>query len=182
MKQSAATFALALAALACGRGPDVPATAAPAQEELPTCALPGWRPTYLPWLPAGEAIPEPDEESTTAGGGPQGTDPGYSTLVWGFGDVTTRGGPRLKGTLALWRSTENVGASPADPDVPPLPDGAEGRFFEGEGNDWSIVWADVSHGAKDACDETVLLLDMPNLSSEQVRTELTMVARSLVRV
>jgi hypothetical protein len=103
-------------------------------------------------------------------------------LVWGFGDITTSAGPRLEGTVALWRSTESVGAQPADPDVPLLPDGAEGRFYEGESNDWSIVWGDVPGADEDACDETVLSLTMPHLSSGHQRTELMRVARSLVHV
>jgi hypothetical protein len=103
-------------------------------------------------------------------------------LVWGFGDITTPAGPHLEGTVALWRSTESVGARPADPDVPRLPDGAEGRFYRGEDNDWSIVWGDVPGDAEDACVETVLILTMPHLSSHQQRAELVKVARSLESV
>jgi len=103
-------------------------------------------------------------------------------VVWGFGDITTPAGPRLEGTVVLWRSTESVGAQPADPHVPRLPDGAEGRFYEGEANDWSIVWGDVPGDNEDACDETVLWLTLPHLSSGHQQTELVKVARSLVHV
>ncbi len=145
------------------------------------CDFPGYLPTYLPWLEPGDPVPEPERQLTSAGGGPQGLDPGYAILVWGFGDISTPGGPRLEGTLSLWRSTENVGALPIDPAVPRLPDGAQGRFYQGEGEDWSIVWRDVPSGVPygDPCSETVLGLTMPHLVSAEQREELIKVARSL---
>lgn len=145
------------------------------------CDFPGYRPTYLPWLEPGDPVPEPERQLTSAGGGPQGLDPGYAILVWGFGDISTPGGPRLEGTLSLWRSTENIGALPIDPAVPRLPDGAQGRFYDGKGGDWSIVWRDVPSGVPygDPCSETVLGLTMPHLASAEQREELIKVARSL---
>jgi hypothetical protein len=174
---------MVLLAFGCGRdSPTGPRTseAAAQSEASETCQFPEWRPTYLPWLGPGDPVPEPVTDRSSSGGGPDGTDPGYSMLVWGYGDISTSAGPRLEGTVALWRSTESVGALPVDPDVPQLPDGGEGRFYEGEANDWAIVWGDVPGDSEDMCDETVLTLTMPHLSSENQRTELVEVAGSLV--
>jgi hypothetical protein len=146
-----------------------------------TCNFPLYRPSYLPWIAPGDPVPDPTRDLTSAGGGPQGLDPGYSMLVWGFGDISTPGGPELKGTLTLWRSTENVQSFPVDPEVPSLPDGSDGRFYEGETGDWSIVWSDASEDTyDDNCNETALVLTMPNLTSEEQRQELVKIARSLV--
>jgi hypothetical protein len=145
-----------------------------------TCSFPLYRPTYLPWIAPGESVPDPTKD-LTSGGGPQGLDPGYAMLVWAFGDISTLGGPELKGTLALWRSTENVGSFPIDPHVPSLPDGSDGRFYEGETGDRSIVWSDASENTyDDSCSETALVLTMPNLTNEEQRQELVKIARSLV--
>ncbi len=146
-----------------------------------TCNFPSYRPTYLPWIAPGESVPDPTRDLTSAGGGPQGLDPGYAQLVWAFGDISTPGGPALKGTSTLWRSTESVGSFPIDPQVPSLPDGSGGRFHEGETGDWSIVWSDASESTyDDPCSETTLGLTMPNLTNEEQRQELVKIARSLV--
>lgn len=98
----------------------------------------------------------------------------------GFGDISEPDGPRLAGTLSLWRSTESVGAIPANPAVPTLPDGAEGRLYGGSDGSWGIVWVDPFPSPyDDPCSETTLSLDMPNLSSARQREELFQVARSL---
>lgn len=123
------------------------------------------------------------------GGGPQGTDPAYAILLWGHGNVIYSGGPKLKGTLDLWRTTEPPGAFPAHPDVPPLPGGSLGGRLSlapdspPESGDWSITWADDPQSTiphQDGCGETTLALSMPNLSSEDVRKELLRIAASLV--
>jgi hypothetical protein len=148
-----------------------------------TCGLPRYQPTYLPWLGSGEQVPAPQTEISPAGGGPQAGDPGYSMLVWGFGDITEPGGPERKGSLALWRSTESAGVPEPDPEVPPLPDGAAGVLSEGEGEGgWAIRWADPSPSPyADGCSETTLVLAMPNLSHEQQRNEIIKIAESLVQ-
>jgi len=155
-----------------------PATPTPSPA---TCNFPLYWPTYLPWIAPGESVPDPARDLTSAGGGPQGLDPGYAQLVWAFGDISTAGGPALKGTLTLWRSTESVGAFPVDPQVPSLPDGSDGRFYEGETGDWSIVWSDASESTyDDPCNQTTLGLTMPNLTNEEQHQELVKIARSLV--
>lgn len=147
-----------------------------------TCELPVYWPSYLPWLQGGDPVPAPSQEVTPAGEGPEGLDPGYSTLVWGFGDVTQPGGSQNKGTVAFWRSTESVGATPADPEVPALPDGAVGRLIEGEGGGWSIVWEDTATSLySDSCNETTLVLTMPNLTAQQEKDELISIAESMVQ-
>jgi hypothetical protein len=152
-----------------------------ADEPVPTCQFPRFRPTYLPWLGEAERVPEPSRDRLP-GGGPQGLDPAYAILLWGFGDISEPDGPRLAGTLSLWRSTESVGAIPADPAVPTLPDGAEGRLYGGSDGSWGIVWVDPFPSPyDDPCSETALSLDMPNLSSARQREELFQVARSLDR-
>jgi hypothetical protein len=147
-----------------------------------TCDFPRYRPTYLPWMATTQDIPEPNRERTQPGGGPQGSDPGYADLVWGFGDVTQAGGPLRKGTLSLSRATESVGVLAGDPDVPRLPDGGEGHLFRGPADTgWSIIWGDPFPSPyDDPCSETNLSLTMPNLSSAEVRDEILKVARSLV--
>jgi hypothetical protein len=72
--------------------------------------------------------------------------------------------------------------SPLIPHVPRLPDGAEGRFYEAETGDWPIVWSDPPGDHETGCQEIVLWLKMPNLSSEQQKTELVKVARSMVHI
>jgi sugar lactone lactonase YvrE len=153
-----------------------------------TCEFPRYQPTYLPWLAPGEPILDPTTERIAPGGGPQGLDPGYAILAWGYGDITHAGGPSLKGTVVLWRSTQGAGAVSADPEVPPLPSGGSdgGRLSEapdsppGSG-DWAIVWADPSPSPyDDPCFETTLAVSLPNLSSEDVRRETLRIAKSLI--
>jgi hypothetical protein len=154
----------------------------------PACVFPQYLPTYLPWLAPRKPIPAPDFRRLP-GGGPQGLDPAYAILFWSHGNVTYAGGPRFKGNLTLWRTTEPPGAFPAHPDVPPLPGGSlGGRISRAPDSplasgDWSITWADdpqstIQH--QDGCGETTLALSMPNLSSEDVRSELVRIAASLV--
>lgn len=136
---AAAVAILALFALACtSQEPNVPTEAQPGMTAKPVCDIPHYRPTYLPWLDPGEAVPGPARDVTNAGGGPQGINPGYSMLVWGFGDISTWEGPVLEGTIALWRSTRSVSNGEPDPTVPRLPDGSMRKFFEGENGDWAI--------------------------------------------
>jgi streptogramin lyase len=153
-------------------------------EGADVCAYPQFLPTYFPWLEPGEALPEPTRSISAAGGGPQGLDPGYSILHWGspFGDVTREGGPELEGYVSLWRTTEPTGVLQADPEVPPLPDGSEGKVFGPGpgGDDLSIHWADPTPSPyDDDCSETTLVLHMPNVSLDRLRTELFRVAGSL---
>jgi streptogramin lyase len=153
-------------------------------EGADVCAYPQFLPTYLPWLGPGEALPEPTRSISAAGGGPQGLDPGYSILHWGspYGDVTREGGPELEGYVSLWRTTEPTGVLEADPDVPPLPDGSEGKVFGPGpgGDDLSIHWADPTPSPyDDDCSETTLVLHMPNVSLDRLRTELFLVAASI---
>lgn len=172
-----------------GTSPQQPIATAPSAEPSPesACVFPPYRPTYLPWLDSGEPVPEPDFRRLP-GGGPQGLDPAYAILSWYYGDVINPGGPKLKGTLSLRRSTEPPGAFPTDPEVPPLPDGSFGGRLSrapdsppGSG-DWSITWADESPSQfNDGCGETTLTLSLPNLTSEEVRNELLRVATSLVK-
>jgi hypothetical protein len=149
------------------------------------CDFPAYRPTYLPWLQSGERVPEPERWRVAHGGGPQGLDPGYSHFGWGSGDITEPGGPKYEGGVSLWRSTESVGAIPPDPDVPPLPDGSEGRFYRGEtsdAGDWAIIWVDsVPDPYDDPCSETTLSVYFPQLSKEEGKQEIAKIARSLVR-
>jgi hypothetical protein len=153
-------------------------------EGADVCAYPQFLPNYLPWLEPGEAPSEPTRSISAAGGGPQGLDPGYSILHWGspFGDVTREGGPELEGYVSLWRTTEPTGVLQADPDVPPLPDGSEGKVFGPGpgGDDLSIHWADPTPSPyDDDCSETTLVLHMPNVSLDRLRTELLLVAASI---
>jgi hypothetical protein len=107
-------------------------------------------------------------------------DPAYAILVWDSDDNGRTGGGNTQGGLSLSRSTESVGAIPADPEVPPLPDGATGRLYEGKSGDWSIVWVDPFPSPyDDPCSETTLSLMMPRLSPAEQRRELLRVARSL---
>jgi len=53
-----------------------------ADEPVPTCQFPRFRPTYLPWLGEAEPVPEPSRDRLP-GGGPQGLDPAYAILLWG---------------------------------------------------------------------------------------------------
>jgi hypothetical protein len=155
-------------------------------QKPPACAFPRYRPTHLPWLRPGEAVPEP-EFRRLAGGGGQGFDPSYAILFWSHGNVRYAGGPRLKGNVDLWRSSESSGAFPAHPDVPPLPGGSQGGRLSrapdsppGSG-DWAIVWRDTSPSQyDDGCSETTLGLSLPNLSSEEVREEVLSIAASLI--
>jgi streptogramin lyase len=170
--------------------PDVVPLPPPGEEDAAVpegadvCAYPRYLPTYLPWLQPGQSVPEPTRSISAAGGGPQGLDPGYSILHWGspFGDVTREGGPELEGYVSLWRTTEPTGVLQADPDVPPLPDGSEGKVFgPGPGrDDLSIHWADPTPSPyDDDCSETTLVLHMPNVSLDRLRTELLLVAASI---
>jgi hypothetical protein len=153
------------------------ATASPEARE--NCQFPRYRPSYLPWVDPGRDVPVPGRDRLP-GGGPQGLDPAYAILIWGFGDISEPGAPKLEGTLSLWRSTESVGAIPADREVPLLPDGASGRFYRGSDGPWSIVWVDPFPSPyEDPCSETTLSLTMPQLSPEQQRRELVRVADSL---
>lgn len=152
-----------------------PPQARPSAEPRTDCEFPQYRPTYLPWLAPGSPVPEPGLDRLP-GGGPQGLDPAYAILVW---DADDKGGGRRSGGLSLWRSTESVGAIPADPEVPLLPDGATGRLYEGEDGQWSVVWVDpFPNPYDDPCSETTLSLTMPRLSPDEQRQELLRVARS----
>ncbi|MBI4261505.1 MAG: hypothetical protein HY658_13175 [Actinobacteria bacterium] len=139
------------------------------------CAFPAYRPTYLPWLGERRDPPFPDSFSRSfEGGGPQGFDPGYSILAW------TSPGADVVG-VHMWRSTESVGAIPAEPGVPELPDGSEGRVYETEGGtDVAIIWTDAFPSIHDdECGETLLGVSIDGASAETVREELFRVARSL---
>jgi hypothetical protein len=147
------------------------------------CDFPSVSPTYLPWLAADEPIPEPEKSQSADGGGPQGLDPGYSTLSWSNGDITRPGSDPDVGAVHLWRATQSVGSIPTDPDVPPLPNGATGRFYasEGGGADWSIVWGDpIPDVSDDDCSETTLVAYFPNLTKAEGKEEILLIARSLV--
>jgi hypothetical protein len=148
------------------------------------CDLPGFRPTYLPWLAPAEPVPEPEVERTAHGGGPQDMDPGYSLLSWGSGSIRVPGGPKHEGGVTLWRTTESVGVLRADPAVPPLPNGAEGRLYypeTGDGGDWAIIWVDPFPDTQDdPCSETTLSTYFPQLTKEEGQREIVKIARSLV--
>jgi hypothetical protein len=162
--------------------PAVPSgTAAETPEDI--CDFPSVRPTYLPWLPAGQPIPGPERSQSADGGGPQGLDPGYSTLSWSNGDITRPGTDPDVGGVHLWRATQTVGSFPSDPQVPALPDGSTGRFYasEGGGGDWIIVWGDpILDVTDDICSETALVVNFPNLSKAEAKREIVRIAEALV--
>ena len=150
----------------------------PARE---TCVFPPYRPTYLPWLTAGQSLPDPafDRIPADAFGNPS-----YATLLWKFGNVRDEGGPELKGTVVLWRTTEPVSIHPVEPAVPGLPGGSpEGSLATSPGKeDWAVIWLDASPDEyADPCGYTTLVVSLPNQPSARVRTEALEVARSLVR-
>jgi hypothetical protein len=147
------------------------------------CDFSSFRPTYLPWLSPRQPIPAPETARSADGGGPQGLDPGYSTLSWSNGDVTRPGTDREVGAVHLWRATQSVGSFPIDPDVPALPDGSTGRLYasEGGGGDWSIVWGDPTPDVTDDdCSETALVVHFPNLTKTEAKREVIRIAESLV--
>lgn len=164
--------------------PDVSSgTAAAGETPDDMCDFPSVRPTYLPWLPSGQPIPGPEKSQSADGGGPQGLDPGYSTLSWSNGDITRPGTDPNVGGVHLWRATQSVGSFPTDPQVPALPDGSTGRFYasEGGGGDWIIVWADpIADVTDDICSETALVVSFPNLSKVEAKREIVRIAESLV--
>lgn len=147
------------------------------------CAFPSVRPTYLPWLAPGQAIPRPEMEKWAEREDGIQTEPGYSILSWSNGDVTNPGTSRDIGSIALWRTTESVVSFPTDDEVPALPDGSTGRLHasEGGGADWSIVWGDSTPDVTgDDCSETTLVAYFPNLSKAEGKQEIIKIARSLV--
>jgi hypothetical protein len=162
--------------------PDVPSgTAAETPDDI--CDFPSVRPRYLPWLPSGQPIPGPERSQSADGGGPQGLDPGYSTLSWSNGDITRPGTDPHVGGVHLWRATQSVGSFPSDPQVPALPDGSTGRFYasEGGGGDWIIVWGDpIPDVTDDICSETALVVNFPNLSKAEAKSEIIRIAETLV--
>lgn len=147
-----------------------------------SCSFPPYRPTYLPWLPSAQRVPEPTADRTGGGAAPD-----YATLLWKHGDVTHPGGPRFKGTVVLWRTTLAAEHLRADPRIRPLRGGIQsGRLSRapdsppGSG-DWGIVWWDEWPSRfGDACAHTTLVVSLPNLSTEEVRRETLRIARSLV--
>lgn len=148
-----------------------------------TCVFPPYRPTYLPWLNEGESVPEP-EVSRLPGGGVENA-PSYALIGWTNGNDRYEGGPRLKGRVVLWRSTESLDpAVPNDPAVPPLPGGGPAasltRPVTGLG-EWSIVWWDPSSDPyDDPCSYIQLGVNLPNLSNQEARREALLIAESLV--
>jgi hypothetical protein len=147
-----------------------------------TCAFPPFRVTYLPWMEPGESIPEAELSRipSDASGSPS-----YAFVSWKYGNVRYEGGPELKGTVTLWRTTEPPVDLPVDPAVPGLPGGsAEGALHTPPGGgDWAVVWPDARPGEYgDNCPYTTLAVNLPNLPDERVREETLRIAESLVRV
>ncbi|MEX2457707.1 MAG: hypothetical protein WD770_01825 [Actinomycetota bacterium] len=132
-------------------GPEPPATCPPAP----------FRPTYLPWVPTGERLPDPVISSGVRG----------STMSW-TRDMATQGGPSL--TLSrLVIPTE------------PTPDAARltVRGIQGQ-----VIWiGDPGVGqirlawteARRACDFYELHLLLPGASEEETEEALRRIARSL---
>jgi hypothetical protein len=102
--------------------------------------------------------------------------------MWAFGDITTVSGPWLEGTVAPWRSTEDIGSEPPRWGRPAVT-GRSPRAILRAGREriGSIAWSDVANG-DDGCDETVLYLDLPKPSSGEQRLEAVKVAASLIDV
>jgi hypothetical protein len=138
-------------------GPAVASTDSDEAEGSGRCDFPSFRPTYLPWLAPGEAVPAPGFDRFA----------GYAQLEWHAGNAY----------VVLWRVSDVIGG-PGDP-APALPNGAEGYLYEGSSDehaDWAVVWADVQ---ADGCNETTLSVVSRRLTEQEGKDAILRIAATL---
>jgi hypothetical protein len=144
--------------------PDPP----PSPADAGGCPFPSVRPTYLPWLSAGEDVPPPRMSHASEEGGSS------ASLEWRNPNWEQGIPPSY---VTLRRQTEpNLGA-PGDPVAVTIDGSDEGGFYEGEvPGDAAISW--VIPNAT-SCSTVALELVAPDMSRSEAKREIVKIAESL---
>jgi hypothetical protein len=170
-------IALCIAGAACGSpgaarserggGEDLSEASAPDSENTGSCPLPDLRPTYLPWLTAGEPVPNPDVSRF------DDRDSDASILTWSH-----EGGSRpYEVAIVLQTQHHSEGGETVDIEV----EGRQGEMLVDAGEGTTFGNAEIRWDLwRSRCNDLRLwLTSSGRMSSEEAETQILRIARSL---
>lgn len=155
---AAASFVL-WASAGCGDADDGRVSAPVGPTPTPACAYVEARPAYLPWLGAGEEVPEPRRD----------VQDGTSYVAWSSGGDD----PSAQESLTFRRATEPLGGK-GEPISVRL-EGAQGYYYSAPGPQAAVLWKTGS----DACNLVTLVLSLPGSDRATLRDEILKIVESL---
>lgn len=138
-----------------------PSTSEPSVQDSDYCEPPPVEPTYLPWIDAREAIPEPE-----ASHGPDDA----TTLMWPRPDSME---PYY---VLLRRTSTRTGGGPGEEISVSIPGAHSAEFYEGEAAGMAFLVWDTG---EPYCGEIGLQLVATDMTRAQARGEILKVAKSL---